>query len=72
MKTLVIFYSLEGSCRYAAKRIADACGADLLELKPVKDIKAGKVTKYFWGGRQAKQTWKKPSPVGILFKKQIL
>lgn len=52
MKTLVIYYSLEGNCRFVAERLASACGADLLELKPVKDIKGGKASKYFWGGRQ--------------------
>lgn len=52
MKTLIIYYSFEGACRFVAERLAAACGADLLELKPAKDIKGGKASKYFWGGRQ--------------------
>lgn len=52
MKTLIIYYSLEGSCRFTAERIAEALGADLLELKPLRSIKGERASKYFWGGRK--------------------
>lgn len=52
MKRLVIFYSFEGNTRYIAKNIAEAAEADILELKPVKDIKSTGFMKYLWGGKQ--------------------
>ena len=52
MKKLVIFYSLEGSTQFIAESIADEIGADILELKPKKDLKAKGFMKYFWGGQQ--------------------
>lgn len=48
---LVVFYSLEGNTRFIADNIASAAGADLLELKPEKEITKG-FMKYFWGGKQ--------------------
>lgn len=53
MKTAVIYYSLEGNTKYAAKKIAAQLGADLIQLIPVKDYPTGKVSKYFWGGKSA-------------------
>jgi flavodoxin len=52
MKKLVVYYSLDGNTRYIAENIASAVGADILELKPVSDIKNNKFTKYLWGGKQ--------------------
>jgi flavodoxin len=53
MKTLVIYYSLEGNTKYLAGAIAGATGADILELKAKKDlVKIKGIGKYFWGGRQ--------------------
>lgn len=52
MKKLVVYYSLEGNTRYIAENIASEIGADVLELKPVADIKNSRFTKYLWGGRQ--------------------
>ena len=51
-KVLVVFYSYEGSTRLMAKTIAQVIQADLLECKPVKDIKSKGFTKYLWGSRQ--------------------
>ncbi|MBO4864644.1 MAG: flavodoxin [Eubacterium sp.] len=53
MKSIVVYYSLEGNTKYAAEKIAEMIGADLLELKPVKDYPTGKVSKFFWGGKSA-------------------
>lgn len=51
-KILVVYYSLEGNTRFLAENIAEMAGADILEIKPVKDISPG-FMKYLWGGRMA-------------------
>lgn len=53
MKTLIVYYSLEGNTKYVAERIAEQTDADLLSLEPEKAYPTGKVTKYLWGGRSA-------------------
>ncbi|MBN2151902.1 MAG: NAD(P)H-dependent oxidoreductase [Candidatus Lokiarchaeota archaeon] len=50
-KTLVVYYSLEGSSKLVAEAIAGATGAEMLRLEPIKDIDASKSTKYLWGGK---------------------
>ncbi len=52
MKKLVVFYSFEGNTRYIAQSIAKGINADLLELKPRKDVKSKSFMKYLWGGKQ--------------------
>ncbi len=49
---LVVYYSFEGSTRLIAQTIAQALDADLLECKPIKDIRSKGFMKYVWGGRQ--------------------
>jgi flavodoxin len=51
-KPLVVYYSLEGNTKFVAEAIAGLANADILELKPVKDISPG-LMKYLWGGRMA-------------------
>ncbi|MBE5835734.1 MAG: flavodoxin [Butyrivibrio sp.] len=53
MKLSVAYYSLEGNIRYVAQKLADALGADLLELVPVKEYPDKGFKKYFWGGKAA-------------------
>ena len=53
MKTLIVYYSLEGNTEYAAKKIAEACGFDLLQLRPVKQYPSSGFKKFFWGGKAA-------------------
>jgi len=53
MKSLVIFYSFEGSTKLIGETIAQKIGAELLEIKPEKEIGSHGFMKYFWGGRQA-------------------
>ncbi len=53
MKDLIVFYSLEGNTRYAAERIRDRVGADMLSLVPKKEIKSKGFAKFIWGGKSA-------------------
>ena len=53
MRTLIVFFSLDGNTRSAARIIADKLGADLLELQPVKPFPTGKFLKYFLNGMKA-------------------
>jgi flavodoxin len=55
MKTLIAYYSLTGNADSVAQKIAQATKAELLKLKPQKDIKGGKVGffKIFKGAMQA-------------------
>lgn len=52
MKKLLVYYSLEGNTKFIAETIAGALGADILELRPKKEISANGFMKYFWGGKQ--------------------
>jgi flavodoxin len=76
MKTLVVFYSLEGNTKFIAQKIAEATGADVLELKPKKEtVKPHSLSKYFWGGKQVMMKQKpelvpfdyKPGEYDLLF-----
>lgn len=51
MKTLIVYYSLEGNTDYAAKKIADRLGADTIRLEPVKAYRDKGIGKFVWGGR---------------------
>lgn len=53
MKSAVIYFSLDGNTKYAAGKIADRLGADLIRLIPDKEYPTGKISKYFWGGKSA-------------------
>lgn len=53
MKAAVVYYSLEGNTRYAAEKISRELGADLYELKPVRDYPRTGFGKYFWAGKSA-------------------
>lgn len=53
MKTLIVYYSLEGNTDYAAKRIAERIGADTLRLIPKKAYADKGFAKFFWGGKSS-------------------
>ncbi|HUM83411.1 MAG TPA: flavodoxin [Lachnospiraceae bacterium] len=52
-KTLIVYFSLEGNTDYAARKIADSVGADLLALEPVMPYPKKGISKYLIGGMKA-------------------
>jgi len=60
MKKLIIYYSFEGNTKLIAENIAKTIDADILELKPTKEIKTKGFMKFFWGGKQAMMNKKPP------------
>ena len=52
-KKLVVYYSLDGNTRSVAQAIAETVGADVLELKPVRDLEQKGFLKYLVGGIQS-------------------
>ncbi|RLF57222.1 MAG: flavodoxin [Thermoplasmata archaeon] len=52
MKKLVVFYSYEGNTKFIAKTIAESIDADVLELKPVKEMNSKGFMKFIWGGQK--------------------
>ena len=53
MKSLIVYYSLEGNTEYAARAIASILGADMLRIEPVKAYPTSGFRKFFWGGKSA-------------------
>ncbi len=53
MKTLVVYYSLEGNTDYVAGKIAERTGAELLRLRPEKEYRDKGFSKFIWGGKSA-------------------
>jgi flavodoxin len=52
LKKLVIYYSLEGHTRTLVQAIAVEIEADVLELKPCKELRSQGLMRYVWGGGQ--------------------
>ncbi len=46
-KTLVVYYSYEGSTRLIAETIADTLKADILTLKPLEEMTSKGFLKFF-------------------------
>ena len=53
MKTAVVYYSLTGNTQFAARRIAEKLGAELIRIAPEKEYPDSGVKKFFWGGKSA-------------------
>jgi flavodoxin len=51
MKSLVVFYSLEGDTKLIASMMAEELNSELLELKPEKEIPKQGFQKFLWGGK---------------------
>ncbi|MFX0059578.1 MAG: flavodoxin family protein, partial [Candidatus Heimdallarchaeota archaeon] len=52
-RILIVYYSLTGHTKFIAETIKAAINADILALKPVKELKSDSSMKYMWGGAQA-------------------
>ncbi len=53
MKSIVIFYSLEGNCKLIANAISKVLSSDILELKLKKEVPKKGPLKFLIGGRSA-------------------
>lgn len=51
-KTLILYYSFEGNTDQVARWMAEATGADLERIAPLKELQSKGFSKYIWGGRQ--------------------
>lgn len=60
-KRVVVYYSFEGNTRKAAGQLAEKLGADIVELRTVKEIPRKGIGKFFAGGGQA--LFKKCPPI---------
>ena len=52
-KILIVYYSLTGNTQFIAEALRDTIEADILELKPIKELKADSGTRFMWGGYQS-------------------
>jgi len=52
-KILIVYYSLTGNTQFIAESLRDTIEADILELKPIKELKANSGTRFMWGGYQS-------------------
>lgn len=52
MKSLIVYYSLEGNVKLLSEVMAAEIGADVLPIKLKQEIKAEGFMKYIWGGKQ--------------------
>ena len=53
MKRVIVYYSLEGNTKQAAESLAGQLQAELLEIRPLKDIPEEGGRKFMIGGMQA-------------------
>lgn len=53
MKSIIVFYSLEGNCKLIAESMAKEIGADILELRLKKPVPTSAPMKFVVGGRSA-------------------
>ncbi|MBR5701669.1 MAG: NAD(P)H-dependent oxidoreductase [Oscillospiraceae bacterium] len=60
MRTLIVYYSLEGNTAFAAEKLAGISGAELLRLEPEKEYPHSGMKKFLWGGKSAVMGEKPP------------
>ncbi|KKK44696.1 MAG: hypothetical protein Lokiarch_15860 [Candidatus Lokiarchaeum sp. GC14_75] len=53
LKKLIVYYSLTGNTRFIAETLKDPIEADILELKPIKELNADSTSRFIWGGYQS-------------------
>ncbi|EJO5348757.1 flavodoxin [Clostridium botulinum] len=51
MKSLIVFYSLEGHTKFIADIMGKELECDLLQLKPEKEISKTGFRRFIWGGK---------------------
>lgn len=51
MRTIVIFYSLEGNTEFVAKKIKEQMNADIMNIAPVDAYPTGRFSKFIFGGK---------------------
>ncbi len=51
-RTVVLFYSFEGSTKKVAEIISRALRCEMVEVKPVQELHSTGFSKYIWGGTQ--------------------
>lgn len=52
MKSIIVFYSLEGNTKLIAEKMAKTINSEILELKAKNEVKHDGLSKYLWGGKQ--------------------
>jgi len=52
-KILIVYYSLTGNTKMIAETIHEVINADILALKPVKELNPNKASRFVWGGMQS-------------------
>ena len=52
-KILIVYYSLTGNSKFIAEALKDSIEADILELKPIKELNADSSSRFIWGGYQS-------------------
>jgi len=52
MKSIVVYYSLEGNTKLIADAITEEIDCDVMQLTPKNDVSKKGFMKYVWGGKQ--------------------
>ncbi|MHA2270099.1 MAG: flavodoxin family protein [Promethearchaeota archaeon] len=52
-KILIVYYSLTGNTKFIAEVLRESTESDILELKPIKELKADSSSRFIWGGYQS-------------------
>ena len=53
MKSIVVYYSMNGNCEMVAGKTAELLGSDILRIEPVKSYPDKGAKKFIWGGKSA-------------------
>ena len=53
MRSIIVYYSLEGNTEYVANIIKEGTDADILRLEVKKEYPKGGLKKFLWGGKSA-------------------
>ncbi len=53
MRKIIVYYSMLGNTEYAANKIAEVTGADVLRIAPDKAYPDKGAKKFLWGGKSA-------------------